>query len=256
MTTTTYDQESLVTNIMDGLSKVDPMHPACARLSPYLYRMNSKLPQYWSRFVSLLSNKKSKGHSQAIGKLLEQVAWLAFSGLSGSELDSYQSAAGPQYDLVINGRSARWCAVTKYLNLGEAPACIVVETKAWKTKVKDQQFSRLCAILDHNLKDVARLGVLISLEGATGFPGKGPVKRKRQPSDSQLRQLLFYAHTKSFVIVFDRHDLEALSKGECLVTMLKKKILDVCLQSGLGHISPLPDWQRQRLLPSHLKEVS
>ena len=85
------------------------------------------------------------------GKLMEEIAFLAFRCLKGySSVKSYQSYA-PQLDLVISGSDVDWRTLMEYLHLGWSHRTILIEAKNLNEKVNVEQFSRLCSILE-NLK--------------------------------------------------------------------------------------------------------
>ncbi|MCB2167587.1 MAG: hypothetical protein KQI78_08000 [Deltaproteobacteria bacterium] len=237
----------------EGLSE-GPINNASAilytpdkKLSDYLAKLEIEIDKRNKRLPDALSNS-------GIGKLMEQIAFLCFKGLIGySEIKSFQSA-GPQYDLIVTGDSVEWAFLCELLLINGCKD-ILIEVKAEKNPIKDQQFARLCSLLGHNLSSSGGLGVFFSLKGASGFPDRNSPTRQRSLSDARLRQAIFMASCKKPIIVFDIDDIYQLTKNGSLFIMLRNKIRDVEQLSGLAVGAPIENL-KQCDLPKHLLELT
>jgi len=133
------------------------------------------------------------------GELLEEIAYLLFQSLVGvGNIRSFQSYA-PQHDLVVDGESKNWALLMQYLHLPKSGRSVVVECKNQDNSIDDQQFSRLCSLLQNKFQDLSHLGVFISRTPAAGFPKKE--KRERSLRDARATQALFHAKTGKYVVV-------------------------------------------------------
>lgn len=246
-------QEQLVEDILHSLERIDRNDPASDKLASYLYTVDKRLPYYLEKFAKLLQlEKPNRSQLQESGKLLEQVVYLAFCGLKGAtSFKSFQSA-GPQYDLLVSGDNVKWLAVCKMLYLDINRRDIVVEAKAKNSRLPDKDFARLCSIMNLNLTG-AGLGVFFTLRGATGFPNRDDLIRKRAIRDCRLRQVLFHAQTQKSIIVLDKEDIFELNKNASLIQILIRKIRDLHELSGLP-ITPINQFKEMDL-PGHLKEI-
>lgn len=183
------------------------------------------------------------------GELLEEIAYLLFQSLIGvGNVRSFQSYA-PQHDLVVDGESAAWVLLMNYLHLPISGRTIVIECKNQEKPVSDQQFSRLCSIIQNKFQDTAHLGVFISHTPATGFPVKGGNK-KRALSDSRATQVLFHAKTNKYVVVIDHDDLVNISNGINFIKIIEAKIREV--ESSAGINLEFNEELKEISLPSHL----
>jgi hypothetical protein len=135
--------------------------------------------------------------------------------------------------------------MTKILN-----TYLVVECKNQEKPVTDQQFSRLCSILQNKFQSTAHLGVFISRTPATGFPKKG--KTIRSLRDARATQALFHAKTNKYVVVIDHDDLVNISKGVNFSKILEAKIREVEASTGIN-LEFDEDW-KEILLPHHLSK--
>jgi len=182
------------------------------------------------------------------GELLEEIAYLLFHCFVGvGNIRSFQSYA-PQHDLVVDGDSAAWLLLMNYLHLPTSGRTIVVECKNQKHPITDQQFSRLCSILQNKYQDTAHLGVFISRTPATGFPKKG--LSRRSLSDSRATQALFHAKTNKYVVVIDHNDLLHINNGASFSKILEAKIREIEASTGIS-LDFDEEW-KEILLPPHL----
>ncbi|WP_414530565.1 hypothetical protein [Nodularia chucula] len=243
-------QDELVESIINTMDLLESGNPALNKLAVYLCKVNVQLPQYLNRlkiFTEL--ERPTTKQTQEAGQLLEQIVLLLFKGLKGIQsIKSFQSA-GPQYDLLVSGDSLEWKFICKTLYLEWETRDIVIEAKATKSPLKDQQFARLCSIMEHNLSG-AGLGIFFTLNGASGFPQRGDA-RQRRVSDCRLRQIIFHAKTKKIIVVLDKEDLFELTKNYTLIEILIRKIRDLFELSGLP-TTPAEHFQEIDL-PLHLK---
>lgn len=188
------------------------------------------------------------------GTLMEEIAILLFKSIKGAgSFRSFQSYA-PQHDLIIDGASLAWQTLMVYLHLPRDGRSIVVEAKNQDEKINDQQFSRLCYIVQNKFTDTADLGVFVSRTMASGFPG-GELKddsRERTLRDARATQALFHSKTGKYVVILDHRDLKLLFDGMPLPKMLETKIREVEAASGID-ITFSEDW-KQVDLPPHLKK--
>lgn len=245
-------QEELVETILQSLKQLDRDHPASDGLLSYLYVADVRLSEYLDKLKSFLKLERPS-HSQRTdcGKTLEQIADLAFQGLQGvTRFKSFQSA-GAQYDLLISGDNEKWLVICDRFYLSFDKRDIIIEAKAKESKVADQDFARLCSIMDLNLTNTG-LGIFFTLEGATGFPDRTASKRQRKISDCRLRQALFRAKTGKYIIVFDKEDIFELNSNGSLMKLIIRKIRDLEELSGIHH-SPAEEWIENKDLPEHLK---
>ena len=137
----------------------------------------------------------------------------------------------------------------QYLHLPQSGRSIVVECKNQDKKVTDQQFSRLCGILQNKFVDTAHLGVFISRTTATGFP-KSTKSALRSLRDARATQALYHARTGKYVILIEHANLKQIKEGVPFVKILEAKIRDVEASTGIV-LSFSEDW-KEVLLPKHL----
>jgi hypothetical protein len=182
------------------------------------------------------------------GDLLEEIAYLLFQCFIGvGNVRSFQSYA-PQHDLVVDGDSTAWVLLMNYLHLPVSGRTVIVECKNQEKPITDQQFSRLCGILQNKFQDTAHLGIFISHTPATGFPKKG--KGVRSLRDSRATQALFHAKTNKYVVVINHDDLVSISKGANFSKILEAKIREVEASTGIS-LEFDEEW-KETLLPPHL----
>ncbi|MBS4059422.1 MAG: hypothetical protein KG029_03395 [Bacteroidetes bacterium] len=188
------------------------------------------------------------------GELLEEVAYLLFKSLRGAEnIRSYRSFAA-QHDLVVDGSSVAWQILMTYLHLPKSGRSIIVECKNEKTTISDQQFSRLCGILQNKFETTAHLGVFISRKTAAGFPeGK---RKKISLSEARATQVIFHAKTQKFVIVVAHKDLEKIFMGLPFPKILEAKISEVEAAYGTEISFDDDSWEQETKLPSHLEKYN
>lgn len=216
----------------------------------FLYIPSDKLMQRVLDYRDWCSKHAAKDPNiEDAGKLMEEVALLAFSSLRGyNTLLSYQSYAD-QYDLVISGTSGHWRAILHWLGLDNLPV-IVVEAKNTDTKVDVPIFTRLCSIVQNTFDGECGLGVFFTRTGATGFPSEGrPVQSLRY---AQARQVIFHAKTNKHLVVLTDMDIDLLLKPGGLLHVLRDKILQIKMLTG-SDFRLTPTWHRVEL-PPHLKQ--
>jgi hypothetical protein len=185
-------------------------------------------------------------------KKRQEIAYLIFMGLTGtSSIRSFQSYAA-QHDLVIDGESDSWNMLMIYLHLPRGGRSIVVECKNQKSCITDQQFSRLCSIVQNKFKDTAHLGVFVSRQPATGFPKPGEIKRALK--DARATQALYHSLTNKYVVVIDDKDLRAIKSGANFAKILEMKIREVEASSGVN-LEFDENWE-EVLLPPHLAKYN
>lgn len=189
---------------------------------------------------------KEGKRSEDMGRLMEELASLAFGSLVGwDNISSYQSYAA-QHDIVISGSTNDWYDLMEYLHLPKSGRTIVIEAKNLSEKVDDQQFSRLCSIIHNKFEITCHLGVFFSKNGATGFDSKRVLR------DARATQVLFHAKTCKFVIVLTEDDFDELQKKGGLPKLLEARILDVEAVSNI-QLDYNGRWE-QAELPKHIAQ--
>lgn len=251
-------QAELVRSIIESLEILDRDDPAVDKLASYLYEADHRLQRHidnLKKHISEINDSKcTKSRKTQLrrecGILMEQVAYLVFSGLRGAEnFKSFQSA-GPQYDLVISGDNPNWLTMCKIFYMSTDCRDVLVEAKAREGKVSDQQFSRVCNIMNLNLRNVG-MGVFFTLAGATGF-ADNPNKRQRSLKDAKLRQALFHAQTGKKVIVFNAQEIFSLCQNGSFPKLTIRKIRDLNENTGL----PIQDVEVEEVdLPAHINSL-
>jgi hypothetical protein len=145
-----------------GLEKLDPktrqdIFESEGWIVEILY---SPAPELLKRLKDYFDWAKGK-RKEDPGQLLEEVAYLLFKSLKGiGNIRSYQSFAA-QHDLIVDGGSLAWQNLMMYLHLNRDGRTIVVECKNQSASISDQQFSRLCGILQNKFDKTAELGIFI-----------------------------------------------------------------------------------------------
>ena len=227
---------NLVINLLKAIEDINPEDDRqTSIIASFLYDPDTRISEYLKRLQDYLAlSSPTPKQRQEAGTLLEQIAFLAFQSLKGlSSIKSF-SSAGPQFDLLISGDSESWLVLYKLLYMKENSRDIVVEAKCTKEKVTDQQFARLCSLMEVSLFRTTGLGIFFTLKGATGFPDREQKNRQRKLSDARLRQALFHARTGKSIIVFDSQDIFELDKPASLIQILTRKIRDIEHLSGLS----------------------
>jgi hypothetical protein len=227
-------------------SNFDLIHYAC------YYKPDSILVKNLINEIEELYQKKrpTQREKQLTGYKLEELTLAIFHGLKGwDSIKNYQSSTA-QYDLLMSGNGLDWQSTLGLLplNVPRHSSSIVVEAKATKAKVNDPQFSRLCCLMQQNLKKTSVLGVFLTLNGATGFPKSETLKNIGQ---CRLRQLVFYAETRKPIVVLDINDIRKLSESGSLLKILNAKIREIEEQTGL----PTPEDIKEVALPKHLSSL-
>ena len=244
-----WTQEEFFRNVIEALATLDPCDPAAGDFVSYFYEADPRIGVLIDDLIELSRSKdRLKPEQQRVaGQLMEKIAFLAFSRLKGAEsFKSFQSA-GPQYDLIVSGDSWPWLTLCKLLYLEEGRRSVIVEAKAIKERLSDQQFARACAIMENNLP-IAGLGVFFTLSGASGFPDGSA--RQRSIRDCRLRQVLYHARSGRSVVVLDAQDIQALTTNGTFAKMLMRKIRDISELGGLASISAVDLYEVD--LPEHL----
>jgi len=190
------------------------------------------------------------------GKLMEEIAYLAFRCLKGwGSMKSFQSYAS-QHDLVVSGSSAKWDILIEYLHLPLTGRTILIEAKNLDKSVSDSQFSRLCAIIHAKYRETVHLGVFFTRNGASGFPtrphSENRAVRQRSLQNARATQVIFHALSGKFVVVLEDEDLQQLVKKGALPRILEAKIRDVEDASGLSF--QFDEDGTETDLPSHLSQ--
>jgi hypothetical protein len=230
----------------------------------FVYRPSQLLmaivAEYEQWYKGLESARKTKNQLQVnaltdrAGKLMEELVYLAFDCLEGKDtIKSFQSYSA-QHDLIISGSKPSWSTLIEKLHLPGTSRTLVIEAKNTEVPVSDQQFSRLCSIMQNKLQTTCSLGIFFSRSGATGFPNRDDGRRQRALQDSRATQVLFHARTDKFVVVIDHDDILQLDQIGSLPRLLEARIKDVEEASGLSLDLDL-DWNEVDL-PSHLSKYS
>ena len=224
---------------------------ASKKVMSYLYKPDSRISDYLQKLKVYTSlNRPTEKQRRDAGDLLEQIVVLTFLGLQGiSSIKSFRSA-GPQYDLLVGGDGVEWFCLCDFLFMEKNRRDIVVEAKCTKEKVSDQQFARLCSLMEINLPQTTGLGIFFTLKGATGFPRREDEVRQKQLKEARMRQVLFRAKTGKAIVVLDVEDIFALDKPASLIQILISKIRDLDHLSGLSPLEPCEALELD--LPRHL----
>lgn len=226
----------------------------------YVYEPDQKLQaivaeyKKWCQDLAIAEATKNRQQLKVIKKragiLMEELVFLAFNCLKGKEsIKSFQSYSA-QHDLVISGSVSSWYSLVEMLHLPRESRTFVIEAKNIQDKVNDQQFSRLCSVMQFKFDVICSLGIFFSRLSATGFPIKN-TQRQRSLRDSRATQVLFHAKTRKFVVVLDHDDILQLDQPGSLPRILEAKIRDVEETSGLP-LNRNPIWNEIDL-PSHLQ---
>jgi hypothetical protein len=230
-------------NIKDDVDALNLMYTADARLAPLLKKMDALVKL---KAQGCLSAKEQ----QELGYMLETVAVLVFQELPA--ITSFKSFRSPsaQYDLLVKGAGTPWIRLCEMLSLDKVGG-IFVEAKATAGKVDDAQFQRAGSILAHHLRRSARLGIFLTLEGATGFPAPGETSAKVH--SARLTQVVIYHSIKKPVVVLDWSDIKQLTKPGSLIEILERKIREIEEQTGRA---PQPSSEPVScVLPEHMQAV-
>lgn len=219
----------------------------------YYYTPNEKVVTQLIKEIELYvkKTKPTQAESKQAGYKLEELAFAAFYGLKGCCSPKSFQSAGPQYDLLITGEGPLWNVILSTLLPDANGATIVVEAKATKAPVSDQQFSRLCSIMETNMPKTSALGMFFTINGASGFPKVGKPKQ-RTVGAARLRQLLFYARTSKPIVVLTIEDIRYLAQNGSLLRILKRKIRDIEELTGLP---TEPENIDEVVLPKNLKAL-
>jgi hypothetical protein len=249
-------KQELINQILEGLSGLEKLDTKTRQdifesegwIVEILY---SPVPELLNRLKDYFDWAKGK-RKEDPGQLLEEVAYLLFKSLKGvGNIRSYQSFAA-QHDLIVDGGSLAWQSLVMYLHLNRDGRTIVVECKNLSASISDQQFSRLCGILQNKFDKTAELGIFISHTPASGFPKRRT--KERQLRDARATQALFHAKSNKFVVVIDHEDLELVFNGIPFPKILEAKIREV-EASALVDLTFNENWQEVEL-PKHLRKYT
>ncbi len=249
------DQGALIVNLLKAIKVLNPKDEiARSSIASYLYVPDTRISGYLQELKTYISIKfPTETQRKNAGDLLEKIVALTFCGLRGlTSIKSFRSASC-QYDLLVSGDTEDWEILYRLLYMKDNQRDIVVEAKCTKAQVNDQQFARLCSLMEINLPSTTGLGIFFTLNGASGFPKRGQESRQQKLGDARLRQALFHARTGKTIIVLDSQDIFELDKTASLIQILAKKVQDVEHLSGLA-IEPCSDLIAVDL-PSHLAPI-
>lgn len=171
----------LVVRLLEALENLNPDDDQSSnQIASYLYKPDTRIAGYLQELREYKERKKpTPNQRRRAGELLEQITVLTFCGLQGvSSMKSFRSA-GPQYDLLVGGDDVSWMFLCKMLYMNEKGRDIVVEAKCTNDKVSDQQFARLCNLMEINLFQTTGLGIFFTLNGASGFSERGEDTRQK-----------------------------------------------------------------------------
>ena len=249
------DRGALIVNFLKALEILDPKDETSANnIASFLYTPDIRISEYLQELKAYIEIKSPTDlQRKSAGNLLETIVALTFCGLKGlTSIKSFRSASS-QYDLLVSGDNLHWFPLYRLLYMKENQRDIVVEAKCTKAKVNDQQFARLCSLMEVNLFSTTGLGIFFTLKGATGFPKRDQTERQQKLSEARLRQALFHARTGKTVVVLDAQDIFELDRPASLIQILTRKIRDVEHLSGLV-TEPCSDTLTADL-PSHLAPI-
>jgi hypothetical protein len=236
-------EEAFIDRLFDTIEKW--------KLEERLYQPDSILIERLSQFEKWCAEQIDEDP----GRLMEEIALLAFRCLKGFEsVKSYQSYAA-QIDLLISGSTPAWMLIMKILHIDIGRRSIVVEAKNLNKKVDDKQFSRFCYHIQNTFTNTTQLGVFFTRFGATGFREREKAKngiRQRSLRDAQATQILFHARYNKYVVVFEKEEILSLCKPGSLIKILEEKIRTIEEWTGLSSesTSVLPEID----LPEHLSK--
>ena len=188
--------------------------------------------------------------SREAGYAYETVAALVVNALIGwSRFRSYQSNTF-QHDILVYGESSEWQFVRNRLGMLPDLSRILFEVKAQRDKIDVKTFGRLCAAIQE-MHGVG-LGVFITCSGAKDFPKPGVDAYTRK--GVALLQAMFYARTRTPVVVFDLDEIEQCAKGRNnFLSVLRTKI-DALIDLGREHLTHEADRQWVQA-PPHILSV-
>lgn len=246
------DQDILIDAFFEISNKIDKQAVGNIKFFSYFNPIDPQLPSLLDYFQALLNvQNPTRQQLQERGKVLEQIACLVFSKLSGCTIVKSFQSAGPQYDLIVSGDDLKWKFIVESLFIPFEKRDILIEAKVRNQRLPDKDFARLCSIMEHNLTSTG-LGVFLTLQGATGFP-KNSQSRIRGVSDCLLRQIIFHAKTGKYIVVLDKQDIFSLAQPGSLLLLLSRKIRE------LQQLSGLPTQPIQNLneidLPDYLENI-
>lgn len=256
-------KEEVIQSFQNALSDLEELDPRIRReilegdgWVDLLY--NKSLLEYANIRIREYFDWRDNNREEKPGQLMEEIAFLLFQSINGIEnIGSFQSYAA-QHDLVVSGSSTVWQLVMEYLHLPKVGRSIIIEAKNQDSRITDQQFSRLCGLLQNKFSSTAHLGVFVSRTNASGFPNVIQTLRGREPTrerrlrDSRATQALFHAKTDKFVVVLNEIDLRRILDGISFLKIISSKIIELENSSGL-ELSFTEVWN-QVDLPPHLSQ--
>lgn len=231
----------------------------CTQFAPFFYTPDTRLPSFLSELSEkikqsdLEKSEKPRNFHVQIGQLLEKIAYICLNGLQGvTSIKSFQSP-GPQYDFLVAGDGPQWKGLCDLLYLDFNRRDILVEIKATKKKISDEQFARLCSLLDLNLFNTGGIGVFFTLSGASGFPSSTDNNRQRSLKNARLRQVMYKVSREKPIVVLDQNDIFELDKPGSFVELLIRKIRELDYLTGL-YLPPQIEEPCEKDLPKHIKK--
>ncbi len=220
-------------------------------LVEFLYTPDPRLTAKLAKLRGVLvgpytTTKARRAAKQEAGYIMEEVAFLAFRGISGAGAPECWRNPGFQIDLLVSSTDELYtCALQTVLNRDDRPFGILVECKATEGRVDEATFSRLCCIFEQNLSAVVGLGVFFTLKGATGW------KAGKVVSEARLRQVVHAARTGRPVVVLDEEDVFQLDKPGALLRILQMRVKEV-FTMVTSEVDPVAGYAKQSGLPARL----
>ncbi|MCC6616581.1 MAG: hypothetical protein IT320_24120 [Anaerolineae bacterium] len=220
------------------------------------YDLTKKLYQPTDSLKSRLqdySRWRQGSHEENAGEIMEEIAALVFASIRGFSLvKAYRSYDG-QHDLVVSGDKGSWLTFLHYIGIKRSQdgehETILVEAKNTDDPIDNSIFTYLCYFLQNKFRNTSQLGVFFTRSGATGFAIEG--QRRVSLSDARATQIIFYATSHKFVVVLDEDDIAQLNLDGAFPSLLRAKIQDIELGTGL-RISFDPNNAIEKDLPPYL----
>jgi hypothetical protein len=265
-------KEQMQSDVLHGLRTLHEIHGESAvrrilaefmknwRPAQDIYRpspqLQSRISDYerWHLAVNgVPHSERYKYTTENVGQLLEEITFLAFRSIvAETTIKAYESYSA-QLDLVVSSTDFNWLTFFTFIGLDTSARTIVVEVKNTDGKVEDKQFGRFCGLLHMVFANSAQLGIIVSRNGATGFPVRGQKRRTKGLTAAQATQILFYAKTNKVVVVLDDADIRRLGEPGMLPLLLEAKIRTIEEWTGLP--TKLDETGKEMNdLPVHLKK--
>ena len=251
------DTSAQVSQLLEQLSRLCETPEGKSTYLESLYQPDEVLKRRIEDYVAWKDNRLDpvKGVKEDAGKLMEEIAFLAFRCLAGKHgiFKSGQSEAA-QLDLIVTvNDDPRWDAVLDLFHIERRHSVIVIECKNTDEGITDSVFSRLCYIIHTKYSEMCSLGIFFSREGLTGAPRVGDTSSQRALRDARASQALFHAFSRKFVVVLDDHHIMQLSEKGALPRILEGLIREVA--NRFGDILQFDEnWRELSNLPPHLAQ--